>query len=434
MKTNRLFIFLIIVTSILIGVLNIQAQDKIRWESGKCICESKFQWDAKPGGSIEVTVNSMDVTLSGGSENTIILEERIELNADDESQARKYYDKSHPKFEQSGNTFTLRSPDTPRQFQGGSLKLRIPENFNVQITTSGGDLETNHIKGNVTLTTSGGDIKIAFITGTSNLTTSGGDIIVEDVEGPVNATTSGGDIEVKRSGPNLVVHTSGGDIQLSMVKGIVDGATSGGDITVTDLDGEGKLKTSGGDIQIQTVRGGKVLSAATSGGDIIAKDITADISLATSSGDIDIVNVKGLVKAATSNGDIQGDNIESITIKLATSNGDVSASDIQGELQIATSFGNITAKLKASAESSSIDLASSKGDIVCQLPKNYRGTVEAKIDHWVEDESNDIHSDFPLSIRTEDSDVRVGTGDINGGGPAIRLKTTRDGEIRIEKY
>ena len=434
MKTKRFIIFFAIVMMILLGVQSVQAQEKIRWENGTCICESKFQWNAAPGGSIEVTVNSMDVALSGGSENTIILEERIELNADDEKQARKYYDKSHPKFEQSGSTFNFRSPDTPRQFQGGSLQFRIPENFNVQIATSGGDLETNHIKGSVNLTTSGGDITISFITGTSSLTTSGGDISVEDVDGLVNASTSGGDIDVKRSGPNVVIHTSGGDIQLSMVKGIVKGSTSGGDITVTDLEGEGKLNTSGGDIQIQTVQGGKTLAATTSGGDITVTDITADISLATSSGDVKLTNIKGLVNATTSNGDIQGDNIESSSIELATSNGDVSVTNIQGKLQIATSFGDITTQLKESAESSAIELVSSKGDIVCQLPKNYWGTVEALIDQWIEDGSSDIRSDFPLNIRTENSTIRVATGDINGGGPAIRLKTTRDSEIRIEKY
>ena len=433
MKTFRIIITAAMIFALLGSVLSAYGQDKITWERGRAICESQFQWDAEDGGSMEVEVEAMDVTVKGGSGGKLIMVERIVLAVDDEAEAREYYAKYKIESKKSGNDFTFRSPDTNRKYKGGTLNFQTPQTFNVEIATSGGDMDLENVNGTHDLTTSGGDIELGTITGDVEATTSGGDIDVDNMSGDLEASTSGGDISVTASGPNINVHTSGGDIDLTDVNGSVSGATSGGDIELEDLDGGAELATSGGDIVISSVTGSESVEAATSGGSIEAENIQANLELATSSGDIVLSNVRGTVEVATSNGDIQGEDIEGASIEAATSHGDIVLEDVAGELDVATSSGDIHAKIKKTSEFYAIELETSAGDIQCSLPKNYKGSVEAKIHHWSKHSSQEIESDFPLSVRTEDSDTRVATGDINGGGPEINLETSR-GDIEIDKY
>ena len=350
-----------------------------------------------------------------------------------EPKTRKYYEKFRVELKRSGNKFQFKSPKTRRPFRGGSLSFQIPESFNIDISTSGGDLEVRKIDGQVELSTSGGDVEVTEVTGEVEISTSGGDITLQNVSGTTEATTSGGDINVTHCGPALAVITSGGDIDFTHVTGSVTSATSGGDIMLRDLDGEAELATSGGDIEISDVKGGKSVEAATSGGDIVAYNVIADVSLATSSGDIEMEAVKGSVDAASSNGDITGNDIVGEDIEAATSSGDVNLENVLGEMDIASSHGDVTIKMKKSNEFFDIELATSNGDIVCMLPKNYKGSVHATIWDWNKRSSNDIVSDFPLTLSTEDRHKRVATGDINGGGPSINIETSH-GDINIKKY
>jgi len=409
------------------------AQDNIRWENGRAICESTYEWDSVPGNSLSVEVSSMDVTVTGGTAIKVVMVEKIVLDVANEDDAKKYYQKFRVELKKSGDDFHFRSPQTENPFRGGSLKFQIPAVFNANLTTSGGDLEIEDIKGNVNLSTSGGDIKGTSVTGNANLSTSGGDIDIRSMEGIVNAMTSGGDIQVAHCSPKIAVSTSGGDIDLSHVSGTLKAATSGGDIMLTDLDGDADLSSSGGDLDITDVKASKSVKATTSGGDIIAQDIAADVSLATSSGDLDLKNIAGSVDATTSNGDVSGNNIEGQTVNAYTSSGDISLENIRGAVTVVTSNGDLSLKMKKSAESYAIELTTSGGDVSCILPTDYKGSVRARIEGWSKYSSDDITSDFPLMIGTENSHTRIATGDINGGGPSIRIETAQ-GDIRLQKY
>ena len=425
--------FTIAIIGLLVFVVCALPQDDIRWEKGKCVMESHFVSSAQPGGKLDLEVDALDISVVGTSKMTLIMEEKLIFDVDDAEEAQKYYDKYHVELKQSGKNFSYRAPDSDRHFKGGSLRFQVPEDFNVEISTSGGDLEVENLKGEVDLATSGGDIDITSVTGDVEIATSGGDINLERVDGTIDAATSGGDIGVERCGSRVSVHTSGGDIELLQVTGVISCATSGGDIVLRDLNGEADMATSGGDIDILDVKGNKLVDASTSGGDIHAENIEADLDLSTSSGDIDIINIIGSLDVATANGDVQGDNIAGSAIEAATANGDIVLENIQGELSVATSSGNVVVRMKKSKEFFAIDMVTAKGDIRCYLPDNYKGNVSAKIQKWRKGSMNDISSDFPLDIKTEDSNTRVAVGDINGGGPSIRLETYK-GDIEIKKY
>lgn len=142
---------------------------------------------------------------------------------------------------------------------------------------------------NANVTTSGGDIKVKYLKGNINLKTSGGDIVVNNTEGQLNAITSGGDINVNNRIGDTKLSTSGGDIKADAVKGNLSAATSGGDIVLSASDSFIKAATSGGDINLDYSGENKGIELTTSGGDIDVKlpaDFNAKATLKTSGGDI----------------------------------------------------------------------------------------------------------------------------------------------------
>lgn len=178
------------------------------------------------------------------------------------------------------------------------IKLRyeitVPEEFNLEYKTAGGDISTKNIKGVLKFSTSGGDIYLGNSEGKLNSKTSGGDIVVNDFIGNIEVSTSGGDIKIDSKGGKVFASTSGGDIDLNY-SGENYGiklATSGGDIDVkvpSTLNADVKLVTSGGDVTsnlsnlrkseikksklIGTLNNGvEILTCKTSGGDISVRE------------------------------------------------------------------------------------------------------------------------------------------------------------------
>ncbi|MBU1098245.1 MAG: DUF4097 domain-containing protein [Bacteroidetes bacterium] len=158
-------------------------------------------------------------------------------------------------------------------FGGIELKyeIKVPEQFNAYLNTSGGDISLFDLNGKAELKTSGGDVTALNCGGDMLLKTSGGDIKVENHQGNIDMYTSGGDIDTKNVKGNLESQTSGGDIKLDVKDGTVYASTSGGDVTLR-YSGENmgiKLKTSGGDIRMYVPGSfGGDADLKTTGGDI----------------------------------------------------------------------------------------------------------------------------------------------------------------------
>lgn len=157
------------------------------------------------------------------------------------------------------------------------IYVSIPERFNVDIHTAGGDIKLGNLTGNIDMKTAGGNIQLLNVTGITNLKTAGGDINIESFSGDISAKTAGGDIIL-----------SGHD-------GSINAKTSGGDITVK-YTGENKgidLKTSGGNVNLY-----------------LPDNFSANIDLATNSSDIQIgfeyTNQSGKLKSGKIKGNING--------------------------------------------------------------------------------------------------------------------------------
>jgi hypothetical protein len=277
-----------------------------------------------------------------------------------------------------------------------SFSIKTPEQFNIDIKTSGGDLSClGKFFGNINGTTAGGDIKVESINGNVELTTAGGDIITGNINGYVKLTTAGGDIHVGIVNGEGKMNTAGGDIIVTSASKSLNVNTAGGDIKVGNVGGEIKASTSGGDIEVGLVSG--IAKLNTSGGDIKLAGARGNTSVNTSGGDIKLENIYGSVKANTSGGKVY--------VELTP--------DGNEESRLSSSGGNITLLIPENAKAT-IE-AVIKAD---NLKGPYIITSAYKIDNYVTDEDS--------------KEIRA-TLTLNGGGKLIKLNTSNS-KIEIKKW
>ncbi len=221
-----------------------------------------------PGKQLKVKTPTGDVEVTYWDESKVY----IKILGDEDAQERMHF-----AFNNNDNLIEIiadKDGSLFSWFSGINLKyeIKVPAKFNVDVSTSGGD------------------IKLGGVNGTAKLHTSGGDIWAERVEGNLDITTSGGDITLICGDTEIVAHTSGGDINLNYIGSNlgIDLSTSGGDIRVelsADFDASMNLSTSGGDVSCNLTlnnatklsenkiiadlnNGGMDFNAHTSGGDI----------------------------------------------------------------------------------------------------------------------------------------------------------------------
>ncbi|HSW54364.1 MAG TPA: DUF4097 family beta strand repeat-containing protein [Ignavibacteriaceae bacterium] len=156
------------------------------------------------------------------------------------------------------------------------VEIKVPAQFNLEISTAGGDIKCGGITGKAELNTSGGDIWADKFSGVMNASTSGGNIFLFCRDANIEAETSGGDIKLDYEGENkgIDLSTSGGDIEVKVVKEIkasMELSTSGGDVSCS-LNMSNVKKSSGSRLIGDLNGGGQKLFAHTSGGDITVSE------------------------------------------------------------------------------------------------------------------------------------------------------------------
>jgi DUF4097 and DUF4098 domain-containing protein YvlB len=299
---------------------------------------------------------------------------------------------------QSGPTVRVSFKPRGRGWSTARFEFTVPEDFDLNLRTSGGDIS---IQGSVRGTVSG--------------TTAGGDIRLQDVEGEVNVTTSGGDISA------------------GQVRGDARLTTAGGDVVLELADGEVEIRTSGGDIRVGDI--GRRLTAATAGGDIRLGNVGGTASVKTAGGDISVGNVAGTAELATAGGDIEL-MAAGGSVQARTSGGNLTLREVEGPVDARTAGGNIVAEIIRTSEDPS-NLRTSGGDVELRLAPGVRATISALIrisGNWErESRRSSISCDlapFTPAVDAAAKEIRAEIP-INGGGTLISLETV-NGNIRIK--
>jgi len=276
-----------------------------------------------------------------------------------------------------------------------TMEVNVPKNFNLDVQTGGGNIETEDIIGFATLATSGGNIVMGNVGGPAHLSTDGGHITVKNVAGTLGASTGGGHITTGAIGGSAILHTDGGHIRVASVEGAARVSTGGGNVSVEHSGSELVAETSGGQIEVGETAG--LVQAKTGGGGIRVVRVSGPTNLETSGGSIYLTEVDSPVKASTGAG--------AITAWFVTP-------------------GKMAGKC---------ELQSGEGDIVVYIPRQLPVTIDAQV------QSGDGHHvifdpAFLAKINREaavNGDAWIRTeGALNGGGEVIRLRTVA-GNIHV---
>jgi len=347
-------------------------------------------FNVSKGGTVEISTSVGDIRISTWEKNEVYV--NIE-GLDDE-------DISQVKMSQSGNVVRVSYRTGWGDGSGHArFNVNVPSQFNLDLNTSGGDLEVKGVlTGKIDGSTSGGDIKLSNVfSGPIDVSTSGGDITTGKLEGEGHLKTSGGDIHVGSVNGSLYANTSGGNIRVETVSKTLEAKTAGGDIVIGDVGGEARVSTSGGDVNVGKVSGKATLSTA--GGDIELKGASGKVNARTSGGDVKLQNITGSIDAKTAGGEVE--------VELIPSG-------------------------KGGSR-----LASAGGDVRLYIDENSKATIEAtiRLDGWGWKKSRYVvKSEFPKE--TYETDEEAGeiraVYKLNGGGELIELSTSNS-NIEIHK-
>ena len=133
------------------------------------------------------------------------------------------------------------------------LKVMVPNQFNVEFKTMGGDVEFYNVEGELEGTTMGGSLTLKNLKGYLNMKTMGGSIDLTDSEVDGNVETMGGSVLVENVVGDVNASSMGGNVTHRNVKSSkksigneVDIHTMGGGIDVDEALYGSNVKTMGG--------------------------------------------------------------------------------------------------------------------------------------------------------------------------------------------
>jgi DUF4097 and DUF4098 domain-containing protein YvlB len=138
-------------------------------------------------------------------------------------------------------------------------------------------------------------------------------------------------------------------------------------------------------------------------------------------GGIRLTGTKGTGRLETVNGGIEVEGTSG-ALALTSTNGGIKIVRAQGAVKAETTNGSIQAELTRIAADRDLGFSSTNGGITVRLPSDARLSVDAAATH------GRVESAFGLEA--EGTHRNHLTGDINGGGGTLRIRTT-NGSVRI---
>ena len=348
-----------------------------------------------PARNLQIKTEFGSVRVQGGSQQGITYVFHSTAYSSSEDRARRQLQGMKASTNVRGDTAYITAEDEEGSHNrcSGEFVVNVPRDI-----------------GSVRIETEGGNVMVNSIAGRVHAETGGGSIHVDDIGGSVEAETGGDSIDVGTVGGDVHLETGGGRITIGSVKGKISASTGGGDVVITSGLQGAVLESGGGNIQVKQCTGR--VKVSTGGGNIDLGDIAGPVEMETGGGSIRLASSKSSVRAETSAGRIELNGV--------------------GSARAETGAGGIIAKFVSSSEKTDSSLATSAGDITVYIAPDVRLTIRASIDmangHNIRSDFGDIHvtsegGDWgPKTIQAE--------GNLNGGGPTLKLSTST-GDIRI---
>ena len=261
--------------------------------------------------------------------------------------------------------------------------------------------------------TRGGALTFTSIQGAILGLTGGGSVKLDDLGGPVKVKSGGGTMEAGNINADMVLDSGGGNVSVERVSGQLLVKTGGGKVRIGTA-GPTTVETGAGNIEVGRCNGN--LTASSGGGNLSLGDVSGTVSAESGGGSVRLGSAQGDVKVITGGGLVelwklgQGAHVE-------TGGGAITAQFVGGRNQFHDSY-----------------LHTAYGNVVVYLPRDLGVNVHASTELA---SGTGIRSDYPgLAISSEGGQYgpksMFGEGQLNGGGPILRLRTTI-GQIEIKR-
>lgn len=148
-------------------------------------------------------------------------------------------------------------------------------------------------------------------------------------------------------------------------------------------------------------------------GNVSMGNIGGTVKGKTGAGNINIGAVRGEVTVDTGSGNVEVSGAQG-TVRITTGAGNVQLEEARGTVNIKSGAGNITAFMTEQPRATSV-LQTGAGNVTVHLASNARARIDASA------AMGSASTDFPLTVEGKWMSKSFG-GDINGGGPSIRLR------------
>jgi DUF4097 and DUF4098 domain-containing protein YvlB len=259
--------------------------------------------------------------------------------------------------------------------------------------------------------------------------------------------TGGGNISITNVEGKITGGTMGGNLTLGKLKGDLRVSTKGGNISLADSDVDGKASTMGGNIIIKNVAGN--VNASTMGGNVVldnvvqrgGRSINKTVDVSTMGGNIEVANAPHGAKVETKGGNIIIKKASEF-IDAETMGGNITVYEHDGRVNAHTMGGNVSATIIPGGADQSIDISSMGGRIELTLPSAFSGEFDLELAYTRRNaKAFQIVSDFPIhqeetpewnSSRGDARKYIRGTGAVGGGANKVRIRTV-NGDIVIKK-
>jgi len=307
--TSRLIILVVVALVFCATMIGLSIRHKTYSDSGIVFNDGNKKIDrtftVRPDGKLIIDADAGNITVGGTESNEVTVRVMIRGNSD----RLNNYDVS---FNQDGNTVTVKGEMKRKHkwfFTDGwvdaQFEVTVPNKFNLDLRTAGGNIGINDVSGKLEGETSGGNLELS------------------DISGSIKMSTSGGNVIVNRSSGTTELETSGGNMQADDIVGPLRLETSGGSIDVRNADGQLHASTSGGNIRA-SLKQNQGIDLSTSGGNIVVevpRSVTGDVHAEASGGGVSCdLEFSGKIKDGRMDAKINGGGKD---IRLETSGGDI---------------------------------------------------------------------------------------------------------------
>ena len=249
-----------------------------------------------------------------------------------------------------------------------------------------------------------GSLTFGSIAATIVASTGAGLIKMDDLAGPVKIASGGGNVEAGNLGSDLTFTSGASDVRVSNVAGQTQVNLGGGRVYIGSSRAS-TIQTGAGSIQVQKCFG--------------------DLHVVSGGGNLYLGDVYGAVQAQTEGGSVR---VASATgpVQVTTGGGSVTLFNLGRGAQVETGAGPVTVEFLGNHGFTDSYLHTASGDVTVCFANSLPVTVHANSDMA---SGHGIVSDFSgLNISQQGGAYSPRSmsaeGAINGGGPALRIRTT----------